>query len=587
MVINYSLEFEKDRRIQNNLDEKTQQIVLEYSVLYNSYKSLSKFAFDTQINKKDVLELFKNRDRAGLLKYINDDYKKFENINIRQLHFHLPNNDSFLRMHRPSKHGDNLTKDRQTVAYVNSRKKAIDGFEEGKIYNGFRFVYPLEYKDEHIGSVELSFSALFFIKEIMKSYNVSANFLIKKDVVDAKVFKEERSNYIQSPLEEYYYEKEIIEQLDLKQYQRKLPKEFKNMILSNLNRSKPVSVYVDQFNEIVTFIPLFNPISKKCVAYLKISSGDKSINRINFTKNIVLVIFIILLLIILMYTYKHLKFEQNLEMEVESKTQELKEINGNLEDIIKKEVEKNKEKDQLMIAQSRHAAMGEMISMIAHQWRQPIAVISMGANNILVDIELDMVSNDELSDIAKDILGQTEYLTQTIDDFRDFFKPEKRKEDIYINDILDETFKIIGKSLENNNIKVTKDLKFDKILHTYSRELLQVTINLIKNAKEILEDTRTINREIELSTYEEEDMAIIEVYDNGGGVPEDIKSKIFEPYFSTKKAKTGTGLGLYMSKTIVEKHLHGILEFHNKNDGVSFYIKLPITGGEKWLIYKL
>ncbi|MEA2049642.1 MAG: cache domain-containing protein [Campylobacterota bacterium] len=236
-----------------------------------------------------------------------------------------------------------------------------------------------------------------------------------------------------------------------------------------------------------------------------------------------------------------------------------------------------KNKEQLMIAQSRHAAMGEMISMIAHQWRQPIAVISMGANNILVDIELDMVTNEELEDIANDILGQTDYLTQTIDDFRDFFRPKKEKELFFVKNIFTESLKVIGKSLENNNIELKKSCLYDKQINSYSRELLQVLINIIKNAKEVLVENNIKNKSISISCYESNHMVVANICDNAGGVPDDIKDKIFEPYFSTKDEKTGTGLGLYMSKTIVEKHLNGILSVENKDGGACFKIELPQT----------
>ncbi|MEA3383067.1 MAG: ATP-binding protein [Campylobacterota bacterium] len=237
-----------------------------------------------------------------------------------------------------------------------------------------------------------------------------------------------------------------------------------------------------------------------------------------------------------------------------------------------------KDKEQIMIAQSRHAAMGEMISMIAHQWRQPIAVISMGANNIMVDIELDMVTNEELEDIAKDILGQTQYLTKTIDDFRDFFKPKKDKELFFVKDIFEEALKVIGKSLENNDIELIKDCKYDKEIYSYSRELLQVFINIIKNAKEVLIDNSTKDATISISCGKSEDnMVLIKIEDNAGGVPIEIMDKIFEPYFSTKDEKTGTGLGLYMSKTIIEKHLNGLLTIENSDKGACFKIKLPIT----------
>ena len=236
--------------------------------------------------------------------------------------------------------------------------------------------------------------------------------------------------------------------------------------------------------------------------------------------------------------------------------------------------EEIKNKEELMIAQSRHAAMGEMISMIAHQWRQPISVIAMACNNILIDIELEMLDNIQLKDSVESMTEQTKYLSQTIDDFRNFFKPNKKKELVNPKIIIYETLSIMSKSLENNNIKIIFDKKDDCEVKIYSRELLQVFLNIIKNAKESFENNHTKDKIIEISVSKINNVIRIEIFNNGGNINNEIHDKIFEPYFSTKNEKMGTGLGLYMSKIIIEKHLNGELGFYNKNDGVTFYVNL-------------
>jgi PAS domain S-box-containing protein len=238
-------------------------------------------------------------------------------------------------------------------------------------------------------------------------------------------------------------------------------------------------------------------------------------------------------------------------------------------------------KEEIMIAQSRHAAMGEMIGMIAHQWRQPISVIAMGANNMLVDIELEEVDNRAFKEQAESILKQTEYLSKTIDDFRNFFKPDKKMEEVKLEDIMEDAQKIIGKSLENNSIILNITHSDGYKVKTYSRELLQVYINLLKNAKEALLENREDDREINVVIQDDKNFVITTICDNGGGVPNAIIDKIFNPYFSTKDEKTGTGLGLYMSKTIIEKHLHGTIRVKNSKEGACFTVKIPLKwGGE-------
>lgn len=234
-----------------------------------------------------------------------------------------------------------------------------------------------------------------------------------------------------------------------------------------------------------------------------------------------------------------------------------------------------RKKDEIMIAQSRHAAMGEMISMIAHQWRQPISVIAMGANNILADIELEMLDTQTLNEGIKDILNQTQELSETINDFRNFFKSDKEKQEVLVQDVLMESLAIIGKSLQNNAIEIENNFDSNTKVSIYARELKQVFINIINNAKESLQEMQRQNKKITNKIYETENSIIIEICDNGSGFNEKILNKIYEPYFSTKNEKNGTGLGLYMSKTIVEEHLRGTLTAKNSTDGAVMIIQLP------------
>ncbi|MEA3369997.1 MAG: HAMP domain-containing sensor histidine kinase [Campylobacterota bacterium] len=234
-------------------------------------------------------------------------------------------------------------------------------------------------------------------------------------------------------------------------------------------------------------------------------------------------------------------------------------------------------KDEMLLAQSRHAAMGEMISMIAHQWRQPISVISMDANNILVDIELDMIDKEKFKESASDVLKQTQELSKTIDDFRGFFRPDKSIKRVSMKDVVDETLKIINSSLISSNIEVKVRHESNQECETYSRELMQVIINLLNNAKDALVEKRSSQREVLISEELIDGRVVLNICDNGGGIDDEVIQRVFEPYFTTKSEKNGTGLGLYMSKTIVEKHLHGSISVSNAEQGACFKISLPLT----------
>lgn len=244
---------------------------------------------------------------------------------------------------------------------------------------------------------------------------------------------------------------------------------------------------------------------------------------------------------------------------------------------IKQYEQELQEKDEIMIAQSRHAAMGEMMSMIAHQWRQPISVISMEANNVLMDVELGSLDPEILRESMEGILHQAKELSKTIDDFSDFFKPDPEISEGTLKGIVEDALAIVGKSLENHGIKLILDIHEDTRITTHIRELMHVFINIIKNAKEVLIEKKIEHKKIVIIVKREKHSYSIAICDNAGGVCSTIIDKIFDPYFTTKEQTNGTGLGLYMSKVIVEKHLLGSIVAYNMHDGACFEIHLPCS----------
>ena len=242
--------------------------------------------------------------------------------------------------------------------------------------------------------------------------------------------------------------------------------------------------------------------------------------------------------------------------------------------MVKKKSQELLQKEELLIIQSKHAAMGEMIGMIAHQWRQPLSVISMNANNIQLSIELkENLSTQRLLEDMQSISNEVQHLSSTIDDFRNFFKPNKTKIKINISDIIDKVNKLFVKSLKNNNIELIVKNNDNYEIETFPNELLQVVLNIINNAKDVLKENQVENSKITLSTFQTKDSYIISICDNGGGIPEDLFDKIGKQYFTTKP-ESGTGLGLYMSIIIVEQHLNGTLEWKNLDDGACFTISI-------------
>lgn len=232
------------------------------------------------------------------------------------------------------------------------------------------------------------------------------------------------------------------------------------------------------------------------------------------------------------------------------------------------------QKEELMIMQSKHAAMGEMIGMIAHQWRQPLSVISMSANNIRLSLELEEdLTPQTILQHLQTVSNQVQHLSNTVDDFRNFFKPDKKMIKMNISQLIDQANRLLASSLKDNNIELVIQNNDDYKIETFGNELLQVILNLVNNAKDVLKQKQIENAKITLVTSQTPESYTISITDNGGGIPENILNKIGKQYFTTK-ADTGTGLGLYMSITIIEQHLKGSLKWKNTVDGACFTISV-------------
>ena len=256
---------------------------------------------------------------------------------------------------------------------------------------------------------------------------------------------------------------------------------------------------------------------------------------------------------------------------------ELKEFNYNLETIVKEEISKNKEQEKHLLMQSKLAQLGEMISMIAHQWRQPLTAISSS----VIDLKMKLILNKNDEKILEHVLQHltdvesfTESLTNTINDFRDFYKPDKVKQTTNLNTIVNKAHKMIKNYFTSSNIEVIFNLSSTKDIDVFENELIQVCLNILQNSRENFMMKDTLNPRIDITTQDSQDGVTLIICDNGGGCDEKILNKIFEPYFSTKEEKNGTGLGLYMSVKILKEHHNGTIIAQNSDSGICFTITL-------------
>jgi signal transduction histidine kinase len=245
---------------------------------------------------------------------------------------------------------------------------------------------------------------------------------------------------------------------------------------------------------------------------------------------------------------------------------------------LKQELEKKKE---FINKQAKMAQMGEMISVIAHQWKQPLNNMSIIVSTQQLELELNMLDNEELRKTFSTLLDNINFLSETVDDFRNFFNPKKKKEEIFLEDIINNVLSLILASLQNNNIEIIKDYKFKNKILTNKNELMQSILNILKNSKDNIIERKIENPMIAIIGYEYEDKQVIDIVDNGGGIDKDIIGNIFEPYFTTKNEETGTGIGLYITKTMIEDKCGGTITAENIENGVRFSIVLPIVKREE------
>ena len=262
---------------------------------------------------------------------------------------------------------------------------------------------------------------------------------------------------------------------------------------------------------------------------------------------------------------------------IENLIKKEKEINENLEKEVDEEKTKQKEQEQILIQKTRLAAMGEMIGNIAHQWRQPLNALGLVLQNLKFSYEMGDLNDDVMNRSMDKANMLTKNMSKTIDDFRNFFKQNKAKEIFDINKSVIDSMALVESTFEYHKIKLEKDFKSEKIeIFGFPNEFAQVLLNIISNAKDALLENKIKNPQVKIETKIEDDNAYIFIIDNALGIKEDAINKIFEPYFTTKNEVQGTGIGLYMSKIIIERNMNGQIYAKNKDDGAIFTIKLPL-----------
>ena len=383
---------------------------------------------------------------------------------------------------------------------------------------------------------------------------------------------------------EFIYERKNI--LNSNLYKKYILKgiKYKQIIFNNTDKIKSIGLY---------------GLSSKLGWYIIVKEDyNKVFNAFN---TIILFIILFIVLLIILSIYVSLKLSKSILKPIDIVNSKMDEIaHGNyiknieytdyeeldklsssfiiMQEKIKLREEQNRQKDKQIFESVKMVQMGEMIGNIAHQWRQPLSVISTAASGMKLEKEFGMLEDDKLNSYCDSITTSTQYLSDTIDTFRNFIKEKKERKTVVLQERVNNALDIISSSLANHHIKLINNINsVESIKMTLVvGELSQVIINIINNAKDAILDNNIIDPYIKISLETNKRIVKIIIEDNGGGIDEDIISKVFDPYFTTKHKSQGTGLGLHMSYKIITESLNGTLRVENIKSGATFFIELPL-----------
>jgi len=252
--------------------------------------------------------------------------------------------------------------------------------------------------------------------------------------------------------------------------------------------------------------------------------------------------------------------------------EELDEYKNNLEKKVVEEIAKRRDKEKILLQQARLASMGEMIDAIAHQWKQPLNVISGEVVHLMLQFQLGMLNEESLKKFENNITSQIQHMLDTLNEFRGFFRPSKDVADFHVKEMIEKVLLLVKDEFIKNNIEIIVNCEQNFQLNGIENEFKHVVINIINNAKDVFIEKNLDNRKIYINCFNDDAYKTIEIIDNAGGIAEEIIHDIFKANVTTKEEGKGTGIGLYMSSQIAQKH-HGTLSVANVENGAKFIFK--------------
>jgi len=699
----------KNALIQKELQQAIKDLQINYDITTSMYKTDSLAVHISLKHNKKLLNILSEALDANtsqrailrkkMLKMFHYRYISMQEKGILQFQFVFPDNISFVRLHKPSKFGDDLSKVRYSFVYTNKTHKPSFGFEQGRTSHAFRTVYPLFKGKKYLGCYEVSYTSEHMQKNLTNINKIHSHFLVNKVIFDANAWKRKKMvlEYKKS-IENDNYMYALADNTNHKNLataKRILIDPHKKMIAQKMSKSEKFAYYeeMDSHIKIIAFLPIRNIKNTITAAYIVSYTDSPHIKSILHTYKVINIVSFILLTLILYLIYKQVKSKKEMELKTIEQTQllslidkgditlfkwrndkawsvehvsdnvkaltgysqeefytnkidymsivhkddldiikdeiafaidnkkqffthrvyrivtkdkqikwlrdstnvitdgsgevthflgyiidittmkllelEIQELNKNLHIEVQKQTNENLKKDKLLQEQSKLAAMGEMVGSIAHQWRQPLNSLNINIQNLDDDYFEGLINEDFIENFIEKQTQTIQFMSQTIDDFRNFFRVDKTQKLFSVKEAIKFTLSIQGAQLANYNISTVLDGDDFELKSTES-EFLQVILNLITNAKDAIIEKNIKDGKINIVIDAQKKSIMIK--DNAGGIPVNIKDRIFEPYFTTKEQGKGTGMGLYMSKVIIEQNMGGTLMVKNDNDGAVFII---------------